>query len=123
VICGGVIIMQTTIFDFINKRVQGFEGSRCRGTVPVPLKSTTKALINTKVGIDFYGREITATIDALNITYPDTAYNISWRKQDNPGEDIPVDCAGRCSNVHYSQVKIVTANAAKSANGLKMIQN
>lgn len=99
--------MQSTIFELINKRVQGVEGSSCRGTVPVPstYKSTRTDLLGKKVGISYYCREIVATICGLNLTYPETAYNVTWNKQDNPFENIPADCAGVCSVIHYSQIK------------------
>jgi len=114
-------MVQSSIFDII-------KSNQCRGTEPVPMpvtyKSTTKTLVGKKVVISWHDvdgvhgeTEIIATIDSLNYTYPDTAYNMTWTKQDNPGHYfstekngagrpyIPDDCAGMSSNIHYSSIK------------------
>jgi hypothetical protein len=95
-------MVQSSIFDIIKSNAS-------RGTVPVPLtyKSTTAALIGKKVAVAWYEREVIATIDAMDTTYPETAYGMTWTKQDNPEERIPADCAGMSSNIHYSSIKRV----------------
>ena len=70
--------------------------------------NTNINMIGRKVVIDFGGREILATIDRLDSTYPTLAYTVTWTKADNPKEtDIPDDCAGAYSIVNCRLVKRV----------------
>jgi hypothetical protein len=93
-------MVQTSIFSLIKENVQP-------ALVETDLKpvSTDTRLVGKKVVIAWYGREVIATIDVFDTTYPETAYGMTWTKQDNPEERIPEDCAGACSIIHYSSIK------------------
>ena len=73
------------------------------------LTRTDKAMVGRKVVLDWAGREIVATIERLDSTYPNTAYTVTWTKADNPNEDILEDCGGCYSIAHCGQVKRVAA--------------
>ena len=94
-------MIQSSLFDLI-KPLQPVVPTITPAT-DIP-RSTSAELVGKKVVISFYTREITATIDSKDTTYPDTAYRITWTKQDNPGENIPINCAGMTSVIHCSSV-------------------
>jgi hypothetical protein len=95
-------MIQSSLFDLI-KPLPPVAPSVVLPVTNVP-RSTSAELVGKKVIISFYTREITATIDSKDTIYPDTAYRITWTKQDNPDEDIPADCAGMTSVIHYNSV-------------------
>jgi hypothetical protein len=94
-------MIQSSLFDFIKPLPPVAPLVTPATNVP---RLTSAELIGKKVVISFYIREITATIDSKDTTYPDTAYRITWTKQDNPGENIPADCAGMTSVIHCNSV-------------------
>jgi len=68
---------------------------------------TSTELIGRKVVLFRSGREIIATIERLDSTYPATCYTVTWKKADNPREEIPADCGGMYSIAHYTEVRSV----------------
>ncbi len=68
------------------------------------MKRTDESLVGRKIIMDLGGRDVVATIDRLDATYPATAYSVVWVPADNPGEAFPVGVAGMYSIAHCSQV-------------------
>ena len=66
---------------------------------------TDKSMIGCKVIIVREGREILATIERLDSSYPQSAYTVTWTRADNPSEIMHTESA--YSIVHCSQVKRV----------------
>jgi hypothetical protein len=91
-------MQQSSIFDLIKTK------NPVANVMSGVYKSTIDTLVGKKVVINWYGSELIVTVNAKDTMYPDTAYKMSWTKQDNPGESIPNDCAGKVSIIHYSSI-------------------
>ena len=70
---------------------------------------TDPALVGSKVVLAWSGAQLMATVVRLDITYPRTAYAVSWTRVDNPtyDEDYPTGAAAWQSIAHCSKVRSV----------------